>query len=548
MQGSTPLTALGHEPVVGGEQDPANHDPAWPSYRPAPFHDELVSEKGAPRPVAEALWRQIAALGSDALAERQLAADREMRAIGVTFTVYDDGKGVDRAWPFDVIPRVLPADEWHHIETGLVQRLYALNLFIDDVYHDQRSVKSGLVPPELVTGSPTFRRECVGIDPPGGIWAHICGSDLVRDGDGTFYVLEDNLRVPSGMSYLLENRMVAKHVFPELFRDYSIEPVDPFVGQMVNLLSSVSPSPREPTIVVLTPGVNNSAYFEHAFLAQQLGVELVEGNDLVVLDDDCVYVQTIGGLERVDVIYRRVDDLFLDPEVFRSDSLLGVAGVVRSWRAGRVALVNAPGAGVADDKALYAFVPDIIRFFLDEDPILANVPTLRCADEGSRRYVTANLRSLVMKPTSGSGGAGVVIGPQATAAELVETGQLIEKNPRGWVAQPVLSLSTAPTLCDGDVVPRHVDLRPFTLVGPEGAYVTRGGLTRVATVEGSLVVNSSQGGGSKDTWIVDPDLSGARPPASADPTSAAGSFTTRLQRAIPTPPPSVSDTTSGAAQ
>ena len=550
MQGSTPLTAPAHEPVVSGEQGPdsgeqapANRKAAWPSYRPGPFHDELVSQNGTPRPVAEALWRRIAALGPDALAERQVAADREMRAIGVTFTVYDDGKGVDRAWPFDVIPRVIPADEWHHIETGLVQRLYALNLFIDDVYHDQRSVKSGLIPPELVTGSPTFRRECVGIDPPGGIWAHICGSDLIRDGDGTFYVLEDNLRVPSGMSYLLENRMVAKHVFPELFRDYSIEPVDPFVGQMVNLLSSVSPSPREPTIVVLTPGIHNSAYFEHAFLAQQLGVELVEGSDLVVLDDDCVYVQTIGGLERVDVIYRRVDDLFLDPEVFRSDSVLGVAGVVRAWRAGRVALVNAPGAGVADDKALYAFVPDIIRFFLGEEPILANVPTLRCADESSRQYVAANLRSLVMKPTSGSGGAGIVIGPQATAAELAETGRIIEENPRGWVAQPVLSLSTAPTLCDGEVVPRHVDLRPFTLVGPDGAYVTRGGLTRVATVEGSLVVNSSQGGGSKDTWIVDPDLSGTRPPA-----SASGSVMATLNRAIQTPSPLASDASNGAAQ
>jgi uncharacterized circularly permuted ATP-grasp superfamily protein len=507
------VTACEHGPGSTLPPDRVDHDLAWPSYRPEPFHDELVNRGGTPRPVAEALWRRIAALGPEALAERQVAADREMRAIGVTFTVYDDGQGVDRAWPFDVIPRVIPADEWHHIETGLVQRLYALNLFIDDVYHDQRSVKSGLVPPDLVAGSPTFRRECMGIDPPGGIWAHICGSDLVRDADGTFYVLEDNLRVPSGMSYLLENRMVAKHVFPELFRDYSIEPVDPFVGQMVNLLSSVSPSPREPTIVVLTPGVHNAAYFEHAFLAQQLGVELVEGSDLVVLDDDCVYVQTIEGLERVDVIYRRVDDLFLDPEVFHSDSLIGVAGMVRAWRAGRVALVNAPGAGVADDKALYAFVPDIIRYFLDEEPILDNVPTLRCADEASRHYVAANLSSLVMKPTSGSGGAGIVIGPQASADELDGTGRLIEENPRGWVAQPVLSLSTAPTLCDGEVVPRHVDLRPFTLIGPDGAYVTRGGLTRVATVEGSLVVNSSQGGGSKDTWIVDPDLSGKRPAA-----------------------------------
>ena len=485
---------------------PRPEPPTWPSYDPGSSFDELVGPDGLPRPAAEPLWRHFQALGAEALVERQDAADREMRAVGVTFTVYDGTTGVDRPWPFDIIPRVISSHEWHHIETGLVQRLNALNLFIDDVYHDQRSVTSGVVPFDLVTGSPNFRRECVGVDPPGGIWAHICGSDLVRDADGTVYVLEDNLRVPSGMSYLLENRMVTKHVFPEMFRHYSIEPVDPYIGRLANLLASVSPSPGDPTIVVMTPGIHNSAYFEHAFLAQQLGVELVEGNDMVVLDDDCVYVQTIDGLQRVDVIYRRVDDLFLDPEAFRPDSALGVPGLMRAWRAGRVGLVNAPGAGVADDKGVYAYVPDIIRFFLGEEPVLDNVPTLRCIDPESRKHVLANLPRLVVKPANESGGYGITVGSQAGPDELAAVATAITENPRGWVAQPILALSTAPTLCDGDIAPRHVDLRPFTLIGPEGAYVTRGGLTRVARVEGSLIVNSSQGGGSKDTWVVDASL------------------------------------------
>jgi uncharacterized circularly permuted ATP-grasp superfamily protein len=449
------------------------------------------------------LWRHFTELGPVALAERQAAADHEMRAIGVTFTVYEGGDGVDRPWPFDIIPRVVPSDEWHMIESGLVQRLSALNLFIDDVYHDQRSVSSGVVPSELVSGSPNFRRECVGVDPPGGIWAHICGSDLIRDNEGKVYVLEDNLRVPSGVSYLLENRMVAKHVFPELFRHYSIEPVDPYIGRLAGLLASVSPSTGDPTIVVLTPGIYNSAYFEHAFLAQQLGVELVEGSDLVVLDDDCVYARTIEGLQRVDVIYRRIDDLFLDPEAFLANSMLGVPGLMRAWRSGRVALVNAPGSGIADDKKVYSYVPDIIRFFLGEEPILDTVPTLRCGDNESRRFVLRNLAKLVLKPANESGGTGVLVGSQATPAELAEAARRIGDAPTRWVAQPVIPLSTAPTLCDGVIAPRHVDLRPFTLLGPEGAYVTRGGLTRVARRSGSLIVNSSQGGGSKDTWVVD---------------------------------------------
>ncbi len=494
---------------AGGTDDP----PGWPSYEPAPLYDELVAPGGGPRPAAEALWEHLARLGPEALAERQAAADREIRAIGVTFTVYDEGIGVDRPWPFDIIPRIIPRDHWQLIEAGLVQRLAALNLFIDDCYHEQRAVSEGVVPADLVTGSPNFRRECMGVDPPGGIWAHICGSDLIRDDQGFWYVLEDNLRVPSGVSYLLENRMVTKHIFPEMFRHYSIEPVDPYIGRLASMLASVSPSTGDPTIVVLTPGIYNSAYFEHAFLAQQLGVELVEGGDLVVLDDDCVYARTIDGLERVDVIYRRVDDLFVDPEVFRPDSMLGVPGLMRAWKAGRVALVNAPGAGIADDKKVYSYVPDIIRFYLEEEPILWTIPTYRCSDPESRTFVLANLPDLVVKPANESGGYGVLVGSQATAAELAGAAVQIEDDPNRWVAQPIIQLSTAPTLCDEGIAPRHVDLRPFTLLGPDGAYVTRGGLTRVARRKGSLVVNSSQGGGSKDTWVVD---------APADPGVAAG--------------------------
>ncbi len=476
------------------------------SYQPGPGYDELVEPGGPPRPTARGLWRHLTTLGLDALIERQHAADREIHSIGVTFQIYDGEAVLDRPWPFDVIPRILAASEWARVGEGLVQRLRALNLFIDDVYHDQRSVQSGIVPFDLITGSPNFRPECMGVDPLGGIWAHICGSDLVRGEDGTFYVLEDNLRIPSGVSYLLENRMVAKRVFPELFRSYSIEPVDPYVTRLSGLLSSVSPVLDEPTMVVLTPGIHNSAYFEHAFLAQQLGIELVEGRDLVVLDDDTVYMRTVGGLERVDVIYRRVDELFLDPEVFRRDSFVGVPGLMRAWRAGNVAIVSAPGAGIADDKAVYAFVPEIIRYFLGEDPILPNVPTWRCGDPEDCQFVLGNLDALVVKPANESGGYGVVIGPTAGAEALALVAQRIEQFPPNWVAQPVLSLSTMPTLCDGEVVPRHVDLRPFALLGPTGAYVTSGGLTRVARNAGSLIVNSSQGGGSKDTWIVDATL------------------------------------------
>jgi uncharacterized circularly permuted ATP-grasp superfamily protein len=472
-------------------------------YLPSGGYDELVDADGRPRPIAGPLWSHLTRLGIGALDERQREADDEVRSVGLTFRTYEDDTSVDRPWPFDVIPRILDAGEWAKIEAGLVQRLIALNHFIDDAYHDQLIVRAGVVPDELVTGSPNFRSECVGVDVIGGVWAHICGSDLVRDETGTLFSLEDNLRVPSGVSYVLENRLVAKHVFPELFRSYSVQPVDQYVGRLAELLASVAPNVTDPRIVVLTPGVHNSAYFEHAFLAQQLGVDLVEGSDLVVPEDNMVFVKTIDGLERVDVIYRRVDDMFLDPEAFRRDSLVGVPGLMRAWSSGNVAIVNAPGTGIADDKGVYPLVPAMIRFYLAEEPILPNVPTWRCADDAARKHVLANLGSLVTKPANESGGYGIVIGPKAGPEALVHVARRIEQHPAGWVAQPMLNLSTMPTLIDGEISPRHVDLRPFTLLGPEGSYVTPGGLTRVARPLGSLIVNSSQGGGSKDTWVVD---------------------------------------------
>jgi uncharacterized circularly permuted ATP-grasp superfamily protein len=474
-----------------------------PPYVPAGGYDELVDAEGRPRPIAEPLWDHLAQLGPGALDERQREADEEVRSVGLTFRTYEDDTSVDRPWPFDVIPRILGAEEWATIEAGLLQRLTALNRFIDDAYHDQHIVRAGLVPAELVSGSPNFRPECVGIDVVGRVWAHICGSDLVRGEDGTLFILEDNLRVPSGVSYVLENRLVAKHTFPELFRSYSVQPVDQYTGRLGELLGSVARTGVDPRIVVLTPGSHNSAYFEHAFLAQQLGIDLVEGGDLVVPGDDTLYVRTIDGLERVDVVYRRIDDTFLDPEVFRRDSLIGVPGLMRAWSAGNVAIVNAPGTGIADDKSVYPLVPAMIRFYLAEEPILPSVPTWRCADNAACRYVLANLSSLVIKPANESGGYGIVMGPTAGPEALVHVARRIEQHPAGWVAQPMLNLSTMPTLIDGEIAPRHVDLRPFTLLGPEGSYVTPGGLTRVATPAGSLIVNSSQGGGSKDTWVVD---------------------------------------------
>jgi uncharacterized circularly permuted ATP-grasp superfamily protein len=465
--------------------------------------DELLDASGQPRPAARAVFDYLNDLPPGELEARRQAVEAAILTMGITFTVYSDGSNIDRAWPFDIVPRVIAKSEWQRIEQGLKQRLTALNLFINDLYNDQRIIKDGVFPAEVLAGSRNFRPQCQGITPRFGVWAHICGTDLVRDKDGTVYVLEDNLRVPSGVSYMLGNREVMKRLFPEVFQSSAILPVDDYPTHLYDTLAALSPRETNwPVIAVLTPGVYNSAYFEHSYLAQQMGAYLVEGSDLLVGDDDCVYMKTVSRLTRVDVIYRRIDDEFMDPEAFRPDSVLGVPGLMRAWRKGNVGIVNAPGSGVADDKVVYAFVPKIIKYYLDQDPIIPNVPSYLCMFEDEREYVLANLDKLVVKPANESGGYGMLIGPRASEEERAKFGQLIRDNPRNYMAQPTLDISTAPTLDGNELVPRHLDLRPFVLQSDK-LFVTTGGLTRVAMKAGSLVVNSSQGGGSKDTWIVD---------------------------------------------
>ena len=472
----------------------------WSHYD-SQFYDELIDSNGKPRSAASALYHYLENLTSEELLARKSAADLAIRQMGITFSVYSEKGNIDREWPFDILPRIIQSSEWSKVHDGLEQRLKALNLFINDLYHDQQIVKDGVVPAKLFASSTNFKQQCIGVTPPHNVWAHICGSDLVRDSDGLLYVLEDNLRVPSGVSYMLENREVMKRTFPEVFQACTVLPVNNYIQYLGNMLTSLSPV-DQPVICVLTPGIYNSAYFEHTFLAQQLGAVLVEGRDLYVDEDDCAYIRNVEGLQKVDVIYRRIDDEFLDPEVFRKDSTLGAKGLIRAWKAGNVAIANAPGAGVADDKVVYSYVPDIIRYYLSEEPVLANVPTWCCDDEDSRQHVLNNLESLVVKPANESGGYGILIGPHSTKKERQDFAFLINENPRNYIAQPTLGLSTSPTLADKSIVPRHVDLRPFVLQS-DSINVTTGGLTRVAMLEGSLVVNSSQGGGSKDTWIVD---------------------------------------------
>ncbi len=472
-------------------------------YQAQTAYDELLDAKLHPRGAAKPLFDYLNSLDTDELLARRQAVEATIMAMGITFTIYSEAGNIDRAWPFDVIPRVMSRSEWDPIQEGLKQRLTALNLFINDLYNEQKIIKDGVFPREVLEGSVNFRRQCVGVTPRFGVWAHVCGTDLVRDRDGTVYVLEDNLRVPSGVSYMLENRQIMKRIFPEVFRTTSILPVDDYPTQLYHTLAALTPRPGEqPVIAVLTPGIYNSAYFEHSYLAQQMGAFLVEGQDLLVGKDDMVYMKNIFGLQRVDVIYRRIDDNFIDPEVFSPDSVLGVPGLMRAWRKGNVGIANAPGAGVADDKVVYAFVPQIIKYYLDQDPILANVPSYLCMYPDQREYVLNNLDSLVVKPANESGGYGMLIGPRATAAERAQFADLIRANPRNYMAQPTLDISTAPTLVDGKLAPRHLDLRPFVLQSDK-LFVTTGGLTRVALRKGSLVVNSSQGGGSKDTWIVE---------------------------------------------
>jgi uncharacterized circularly permuted ATP-grasp superfamily protein len=465
--------------------------------------DELLADDGTARPLGAALMQLIESLGVDELRARQRVAELDISTMGITFTVYSDGQNIDRAWPFDIIPRMIDGREWDSISRGLSQRLRALNMFIDDIYNEQRIIADGVFPAELLEASANYRPQLRGVRPKHGVWAHISGTDLVRDDDGQMYVLEDNLRVPSGVSYVIENRGVTKRAFAELFERQRIRPVDGYTDELNRVLASLAPDGiADPQIAVLTPGIYNSAYFEHSFLAERMGAELVEGADLVVGDDDFVYMKTINGLDRVHVIYRRIDDLFLDPEVFRPDSMLGVPGLIRAWRAGNVGLANAPGAGVADDKVVYAWMPDVIRYYLDEEPGIPNVPTYRTMYDDERRYVVDHIDELVLKPANESGGYGILIGDRATGDELRAAIAAIEADPRNWVAQPILSLSTVPTLVDSGIEARHVDLRPFVLTS-DRSYVTPGGLTRVALTKGSLIVNSSQGGGSKDTWVVD---------------------------------------------
>ncbi|MBI1344306.1 MAG: circularly permuted type 2 ATP-grasp protein [Terrimonas sp.] len=421
---------------------------------------------------------------------------------GITFTVYSSGEGIEKIFPFDVVPRIIKADEWLHIEEGIKQRLKALNIFLSDIYHQQFIVKDGIIPARLIYSCPNFLREMVNVDVPFEIYTHISGVDLIRDHDGRFYVLEDNLRTPSGVSYMLENRSMTYRIFPDLIPKNNVLPVKDYPDRLLkNLLSLSNRQKSNPTVVLLTPGMFNSAYFEHTTLARMMGIELVEGRDLVV-DNHHVFMKTTRGLQKVDVIYRRVDDNFIDPLVFQPDSMLGVPGIYWAYRKGNVAIVNAMGNGVADDKAVYAYVPDMIRYYLNEEPILKNVPTYQLADADNRKMVFANMNRMVIKKTNESGGYGMLIGSAATEEQMDEFKKAIGEDPRSFIAQPIINLSSAPCYINGELQPRRVDLRPYALYGPEGVDIVPGGLTRVALREGSLVVNSSQGGGSKDTWVL----------------------------------------------
>ncbi|MEL6930154.1 MAG: circularly permuted type 2 ATP-grasp protein [Cyanobacteria bacterium J06600_6] len=475
---------------------------AFEVYDPEDFYDELFLNSGEPRSHCAGLIKHMIELGMQQLEQQRETAEIALFKLGVTFNVYNDNQGVEKIFPFDIIPRLIDGEEWSKLELGLKQRIQALNLFLNDVYGEQKIVKDGKIPAEIIQTASGFLKPCLGIKPPAGVWCHITGTDLVRDKDGEWYVLEDNLRSPSGVSYVLENRRIMKTTFPEIFRDMTVKPVDDYPSQLRDtLLNLAPPQIPEPMVVVLTPGIYNSAYYEHSFLAQQMGIELVEGRDLVVADG-YLQMRTTKGLKRVDVVYRRIDDNFLDPLAFNPDSLLGVPGLMKVYQQGKVALANAPGTGVADDKVVYAYVPDMIRYYLGEEPILASVPTYLCWRESDRQYVLDNLDKLVVKAANEAGGYGMLIGTKSTQAQRSAFAEKIKENPRNYIAQPTLSLSRVPTLIDGKVEGRHVDLRPYILHRGDEIYVHPGGLTRVALKKGSLVVNSSQGGGSKDTWIL----------------------------------------------
>jgi uncharacterized circularly permuted ATP-grasp superfamily protein len=512
MVDRTPLTPLTPLPpmelikpmasVVTAAQKVRTMAPPFATYDLSPaFYDEMFDSSGAPRSSYETLQKRLQNITPAELNSFQQAANLSFLNQGITFTVYGEKGGTERIFPYDLLPRIITSKEWNVIEKGLEQRLTALNLFLKDIYGEARILSDKAIPRELIYTCKHFRRELRDVRPPKDIWVSICGSDIIRGDDGVFTVLEDNLRVPSGVSYMLTSRQVMKQVLPSLFRDHAVRPVDHYAQVLLATLKSLAPAHRpNPTIVVLTPGVFNSAYFEHTFLARQMGVELVEGRDLLV-HDNVVYMRTTSGLQRVDVIYRRVDDDFIDPLAFRPDSSLGVPGLLNAYRAGNVGLSNALGTGVADDKAVYSYVPQMIRYYLGEDPILPNVETYLCGDPPQMNHVLANMEKLVVKAVGEAGGYGMIIGPHSTKAERDEFAEKIKENPRNYIAQPTLSLSRAPCYIDGNVEPRCVDLRPFVLYG-DRVQLVPGGLTRVAFKRGSLVVNSSQGGGSKDTWVL----------------------------------------------
>ena len=470
-------------------------------YDNGPFFDEMFDSAG-PRAHYANLFRTLGNLSAQEFRARCELADLTLVNQGITFTVYGDTKGVEKPFPVDLVPRVLPSNEWAALEKGLAQRVRALNLFLHDIYHEGKILKDGVVPRELIVNAPNYRRSFVGANVPGDIYVHICGTDLIRDADGTYRVLEDNCRTPSGVSYMLENRMILMRVFPSLFGENKVRPIDTYTAQLLHNLRELAPAGRdEPNVVLLTPGVYNSAYFEHSFLAQQMGIELVEGRDLFV-DDNTVFMKTTRGPKRVDVVYRRVDDDFLDPLVFRSDSALGVPGLVNAYRTGNVALANGIGTGVADDKAVYPYVPAMIRYYLDQEPLIEQVTTFMGWKPDDLEYICEHAHELVIKATNESGGYGMLIGPQATKEEIVEFVATVRANPRGFIGQPLISLSRSPCFFDTGFEGRHVDLRPYILCGKDDVTIVPGGLTRVALRKGSYVVNSSQGGGSKDTWVL----------------------------------------------
>jgi uncharacterized circularly permuted ATP-grasp superfamily protein len=468
-------------------------------YQTNGFYDEMFEDDLTTRPHYELFKSRMEKMGWKKLRHLQHATDRVQLSLGMTFNVYSESEGVERILPLDLIPRIIPGDEWDQLELGLKQRIIALNLFIDDIYHDQKILKDKIIPKELVLSSATYLKQCIGLNPPKKVWCHITGSDLIKGADGAFYVLEDNLRCPSGVSYMLENREILKRTFPELFEKMKVRPVYNYSHELRDMLDSLSNGAGS-GVAVLTPGIYNSAYFEHSYLAQQMGAELVEGRDLVV-KNHMVYMKTIKGLEKVDVLYRRVDDDFIDPLVFNKDSMLGTKGLFEAYKRGNITLVNAPGTGVADDKAVYAYVPKIIKYYLGEDVLLPNVQTFLCEDPSEQKYVLENLDKLVVKQTDASGGYGMLMGPKSTKKEQEEFKVKIKKNPRNYIAQPVINLSRVPTLTENAIEGRHVDLRPYILYGKD-IKIIPGALTRVALKKGSLVVNSSQGGGSKDTWVL----------------------------------------------